>query len=122
MAPERCIRHLRDYVAIPSVNPMGRSDVDAAIAFERRYAEHLREQLRRLGVDAELVGDAERPSVVAEASAAGANLTLMVASHLDTVPVDGMEIDPFDPRVDGGRIGDAINRFKAVRRRIAKVC
>ena len=41
-------RYLRDYVAIPSVNPMGRSDVDAAIAFERRYAEHLREQLRRL--------------------------------------------------------------------------
>ena len=104
MAHERCIRHLRDYVAIPSVNPMGRRDVDATIAFERRYAEHLREQLRRLGLDAELVGDAERPSVVAEASAAGAKSTLMVASHLDTVPVDGMEIDPFDPHVEGGRL------------------
>lgn len=97
------IRHLRDYVAIPSVNPMRRSGMSREIAGEARYAEHLREQLRRLGVDAELIGgDPQRPSVVAEARASGATETLMVASHLDTVPVDGMEIDPFDPVVEDG--------------------
>jgi acetylornithine deacetylase len=99
-----CIRFLRDYVAIPSVNPMRRDDVPADVAHERRYATHLREQLRGLGLDAELVGSGERLSVVAEASVRGARDTVLVASHLDTVPVDGMEIDPFDPRIEGGRL------------------
>jgi acetylornithine deacetylase len=98
------IRHLREYIAIPSVNPMRRADQDPAIVGERRYAEHVREQLRRLGLDAELVGDPERPSVVAHAAVRDAGETLLVASHLDTVPVDGMEIPPFDPRVADGRV------------------
>ena len=96
------IRYLRDYVALPSVNPMRRDDIPAEIAGEARYAEHLREQLRALGLDAELIGAPERPSVLAEARARGDTETLLVASHLDTVPVDGMEIDPFDPRVEDG--------------------
>ncbi len=99
-----CIQYLRDFVAIPSVNPMGRSDMPAEIAGERRYAEHLREQLRGLGLDAEIFGDPDRPSVVAEARVAGARDTLLIASHLDTVPVDHMEIDPFDPVIKDGRL------------------
>lgn len=51
------IQLLRDYVAIPSVNPMRRDDIPASISGERRYATHLREQLRRLGLDAELLGE-----------------------------------------------------------------
>lgn len=104
MSYPAAIRFLRDYVAIPSVNPMRRDDMPAAITGERRYATHLREQLRGLGLDAELLGDGERASVVAEATAAGARDTVLIASHLDTVPVDGMEIDPFDPRIDAGRL------------------
>ena len=104
MPDSTCIGYLRDYVAIPSVNPMGRSDISPQIAGERRYAEHLREQLRRLGLDTELIGEPERPSVIAEARPAGAKSTLLVASHLDTVPVDGMEIDPFDPRIEDARL------------------
>jgi acetylornithine deacetylase len=99
-----CIRYLRDYVAIPSVNPMRRTDLDPAITGERRYAEHLREQLRALGLDAQIVGDPTRPSVIAEARVSDAAETILVASHLDTVPVDGMEIDPFDPRIVDGRV------------------
>lgn len=98
------VRLLREFVAIPSVNPMGRDDIDPRIAGERRYAERAREELRALGLDSELVGSAERPSLVAEARVPGARETLMVASHLDTVPVDGMEIDPFDPVVADGRL------------------
>jgi acetylornithine deacetylase len=102
MGLRRCIQHLRDYVAIPSVNPMRRDDIPAEIAGERRYAEHLREQLRRIGLDADLIGSGERRSVVAEARTPGATETILVASHLDTVPVDGMEIPPFDPRIADG--------------------
>ncbi|MEW6272202.1 MAG: M20/M25/M40 family metallo-hydrolase [Thermodesulfobacteriota bacterium] len=98
------IRFLRDYVAIPSVNPMRRDDVPAGIAGERRYASHLHEQLRRLRLDAELIGVGERASVIAQATVRGARDTVMIASHLDTVPVDGMEIDPFDPRIESGRL------------------
>lgn len=104
MSAEPCIKLLCDYVAIPSVNPMGRSDIPSEIAGEQRYAAHLEAQLRALGLDVRMVGDPERPSVIGEARIAGAKRTLMVASHIDTVPVDGMEIDPFDPRIEDGRL------------------
>ena len=104
MSTAPCIRYLRDYIAIPSVNPMRRSDIPAEIAGEQRYAAHLHEQLRRLGLDAELIGPEDRPSVVAEAHCAGAQETLLIASHLDTVPIDGMQIEPFDPRLEQGRV------------------
>ena len=83
---------------------MGRDDIPEEIVGERRYAEHVREQLRGLGLDAELIGNTARPSVIAEARASQPADTLLVASHLDTVPVDGMEIDPFDPLEKDGRL------------------
>ena len=51
-----------------------------------------------------LVGRAGRTSVVAEATAHAGAQTLLIASHLDTVPVDGMVIDPFDPVIDGDHL------------------
>ncbi len=104
MSEPRCIEYLRDYVALPSVNPMGREDLPASITGERRLAEHLGEQLRGLGLDAQVIGGGARASVVAEARAQGSADTVLVASHLDTVPVDGMEIEPFDPVVHDGRL------------------
>src|SRR5262245_58379 len=79
---------------------MRRSDLDPEIAGEARYAEHLRAR----ALDAELVGAPERPSLVALAQPRGASETILVASHLDTVPVDGMQIPPFEPRLDSGRV------------------
>lgn len=95
---------LADYVAIPSVNPMDRRDVDPAIVGEGRYAEHVGQGLRRLGADVELIGRSERQSVVAEFRVTGAVDSVLIASHLDTVPVDGMTIDPFDPQIRGERL------------------
>lgn len=83
---------------------MGRTDIDAAWVGEARYAEFVHEQLRRLGVDSVVVGTGARRSVVGEVLAPGATETLLVASHLDTVPVDNMSIDPFDPVVRDGRL------------------
>jgi acetylornithine deacetylase len=101
----RAIKHLRDYVAIPSVNPMGREDIPGAIAGESRLALHIESELRKLGVDALRVGEGDRQSVVAEIRCAepGAD-TVLVASHIDTVPVDHMEIEPFAPDVVEGRL------------------
>ena len=98
------LRILRDLIAIPSVNPMGRDDLPPEIVGEHAIAEDLAERLRRLGLDASLVGQDGRTSVIAEAVAGPDAETVLVASHIDTVPIDGMEIDPFDPVVEGGRI------------------
>jgi len=98
------IRILRDLVAIPSVNPMGREDLPPEIVGERTLAEHVAARLGRLGLDTALLGQGARTSVVAEAVAGPEAETVLVASHLDTVPVDQMEIDPFDPAIEGGRL------------------
>jgi len=100
----RAVEHLRDLVAIPSVNPMGRADLPASIAGERRYAEHVRGQLARLGVDSVLVGRDDRLSVIGEVQARDPIDTVLIASHLDTVPVDGMQGDPFDPAVRNDKL------------------
>lgn len=104
MVHSDAVRHLRDYVAIPSVNPMGRTDIDPSWTGEARYAEFVHEQLRRLRVDSTLVGSGDRRSVVGEVRVSPSAETLMVASHLDTVPVDHMSIPPFDPVVHAGRL------------------
>jgi len=93
------IRHLRDLVAIPSVNPMNRDDLPAEIVGEHALAEHVSAKLRTIGLDSVLVGRNGRTSVIAEAIAHPDAETVLVASHLDTVPVDGMEIAPFDPAI-----------------------
>src|SRR5688572_12313145 len=104
MSLSAAVRHLRDYVAIPSVNPMGRSDIDPRWLGEERYASHVQAQLGRLGIDSVLIGRDGRRSVVAEVRASRDAETLLVASHLDTVPVDNMVIDPFDPVIKDGRL------------------
>ena len=98
------IRWLREMVAIPSVNPMGREDLPAAIVGEQRVAEFVGNELARLGLDVALVGSPGRQSVLAEARVGPAAETIVVASHLDTVPVDGMQIDPFDPVIRDDRL------------------
>jgi acetylornithine deacetylase len=103
-SPTASIRLLRDMVAIPSVNPMGREDLPPDMVGEQRIAEYVRAALSRIGLDARLVGTAGRTSVIAEARVGPQAETLLVASHLDTVPVDGMEIDPFDPVIRDGRL------------------
>ena len=104
MSHSKSIELLRDYVAIPSVNPMGRSDMPEAIAGETRLAEHLMEQFRGMGFDSRCIGEGDRQSVIAEVKVSGAIDTLLFASHIDTVPIDSMEIDPFDPVVASGRL------------------
>jgi acetylornithine deacetylase/succinyl-diaminopimelate desuccinylase-like protein len=104
MAKSRAAALLAELIAIPSVNPMGRSDIDARITGEARYAERVRDLLARLRIDAAIVGEGDRKSVLGTATARDPIDTVLVASHLDTVPVDGMVIDPFDPAVKHDRM------------------
>ena len=95
---------LKDLVAIPSVNPMGR-DVSGPEFFEGRVTEYLVAHLARIGVPHEVIETAPgRANVIARLDAAGATKTILLDAHQDTVPIDGMTIPPFEPTERDGRV------------------
>ena len=94
---------LRDLVRLPSVNPMGRAVV-GPIDLESRVTEYLDAYFRNLGVSVERQTVAlGRENVVARYDAGSAR-TVVFEVHQDTVPVDGMVIDPFGGEVRGGKL------------------
>ena len=97
---------LQDLIRIPSVNPMGR-DLSGPEFFETRVTEYLCEFFRRLQVPFETqeIGPG-RMNVVARLDAPGRESagTVILDAHQDTVPIDGMTIPPFEPRLDGNRL------------------
>lgn len=99
------IQLLRDMIAIPSVNPMP-AGLDMPV--EHELVEYVETTLRRAGIDCERQRVAEgRENVIAVIQASRGGDTgngLMLNSHLDTVPVANMSIDPFDPVVRDGRV------------------
>lgn len=95
---------LKDLIAIPSVNPMGR-DVSGPEYFETRVTEYLLNYLKRLNVPFEKTEIAPgRSNVIARLDSPKATKTVVLDAHQDTVPIDGMTIDPFDPVERDGRI------------------
>lgn len=95
---------LKDLIAIPSVNPMGR-DVAGPEFFETRLTQYLVGVFHALGVEYEEIEVTPgRANVVAKFDSPGAKTTVMLDAHQDTVPVDNMTIDPFDPVERDGRI------------------
>lgn len=99
---------LRDLVAIPSVNPMGRP-IDGPEFYEYRVTDYLERLFARLGIPAQRQTVApKRDNIVACLEGdppvnQGGKLILLEA-HQDTVPTDGMTIPPFDPQVRDGRL------------------
>jgi succinyl-diaminopimelate desuccinylase len=104
------IRVLKDLIALPSVNPMGRA-ISGPEFFEGRMTEYLLGFFQRLGVPfqrIEVVPASEsgvsRANVLARLDNPASKVTLLLDVHQDTVPVDGMTIAPFDPVERDGRI------------------
>ena len=99
---------VQDLVRIPSVNPMGR-DVDGDIYFETRVSEFLTNLLDGLGfqVEAQLI-EPGRTNLVARFASPdppdSRRPLVLLEAHQDTVPVDGMTIDPWGGEVREGRI------------------
>jgi acetylornithine deacetylase len=97
-------RLLQDLVRIPSVNPMGRS-VDGPSYLEGRLADYLVDHFRELGVPCERQSiQPHRDNVLARFDSPGAKQTIVFEAHEDTVPTDGMTIDPFGGEIRGGRL------------------
>lgn len=102
------VQTLSDLVAIPSVNPMGRP-LDGPEFYEERVTDYLQGLFERLGLrwQRQLV-QPRRENIVARLEGArspeSGGPLIMLEAHQDTVPVDGMTIDPWKPQVRDGRL------------------
>jgi acetylornithine deacetylase len=97
-------RLLRDLVALPSVNPMGRP-LQGPEIHEARVTDYLETFFRGLGVPCRRQPVAPgRDNVLAWLDAPRATSTLVFEAHQDTVPTDGMTVEPFGAREENGRL------------------
>ena len=99
---------LSQLVAIPSVNPMGRS-VSGGVFGEKRLGDFLEDLFNRLGLACEREEiHPGRDNVVArldgETAPQDGGQLILFEVHQDTVPVEGMKIEPFKPVVRDGRL------------------
>lgn len=98
-SPDLVIDAVQTLVRVPSINPSiapgGTGEADVAAAAKRWLEAH--------GVSARVEQVAPgRCNVVAVLGSEGP--TIALCAHLDTVGIDGMTIDPFDPRIERGRL------------------
>src|SRR5438045_4928224 len=102
------VQLLSDLVRIPSVNPMGRP-ATGDIYYEHRVTGYLEALFRGLGLPVERHTVAPlRDNIITRLEGdmppdRGGKI-VMLEAHQDTVPVEGMNIEPFQPRVEGGRL------------------
>lgn len=95
---------LTQLVALPSVNPMG-GTVDAAICYEGRVSDWLVEFFQSIGAACERIEVSRgRDNVIARYDSPETDFTILLDAHQDTVPVEGMTIDPFTPKIADGRL------------------
>jgi acetylornithine deacetylase len=96
---------LAELVAIPSVNPMGRN-VSPGEQFERPLTEHLARWFCALGLETfRQTIEPNRDNIVARLDGDSPEAPVVLFdAHQDTVPVEGMTIDPFRPVVRDGRL------------------
>ena len=105
MALPSVVELLRELVRRPSVNPMGRADVPPGWAHESRVTDYLEGHLRGLGVPVERVEVApDRCNLVAHYAPLHAPFTVLWEAHQDTVPTDGMTVEPFAAEVRDGKV------------------
>jgi acetylornithine deacetylase len=96
---------LADLVRLPSVNPMGRTDIPADLIYEARVTDYLEAQLRQLGVACRRQTVAPgRDNLIAEYRPSNSSTHLLWEAHQDTVPIDGMTIDPFAADIRDGKL------------------
>ncbi len=70
--------------------------------FESRLSDYLEGFFRKLGVEYQRIEVLPgRANVVARLDRPGSAVTVLLDAHQDTVPVEGMTIEPFQPRRQG---------------------
>ena len=102
------VQTLQDLVRLPSVNPMGR-EVQGEEYLEHQVTDYLEQWFQALGVPCYRQQlEPKRANIVArldgDLSPEEGGSIIMFEAHQDTVPVDGMIIDPWDPVIRDGRV------------------
>jgi acetylornithine deacetylase/succinyl-diaminopimelate desuccinylase-like protein len=96
---------LVDLVRTPSINPMGRTDIPTDLLFEHRVADVLEAALKSAHATYTRHTIAPgRDNIIATYTPIESTGTLLYEAHMDTVPVDGMIIDPFAATIRGGML------------------
>ena len=93
---------LKALLRIPSVSAQPAHDADT-----RRAAEFVRDDLRGMGLDAELIATKGHPIVYAERLGAPGKPTLLIYGHYDVQPPEPLEpwiSPPFEPTVRDGNL------------------
>lgn len=103
------VETLADLVRIPSVNPMGRAIGAADIYYEHRVTKYLEKLFTSLGIACERFTVApHRDNFIARVDGSKSpergGKILLLEAHQDTVPVDGMTIEPFKAEIRTGRM------------------
>ncbi len=101
-------RTLSELVALPSVNPMGKP-VAGPEYFEYRVTDYLESLFRSLKLPYQRQPvEPKRDNIIARLDGAVSHTAggplIMFEAHQDTVPVDGMTIEPWTPVVKEGRL------------------
>lgn len=95
---------LKELIAIPSVNPMGR-DLSGPEYLETRVTASLERLFARHEIEHQRIEVAPgRCNVIARIDQPGRRRTVLLDAHQDTVPVDGMTVPPFKPVERDGRV------------------
>lgn len=91
---------------MPSVNPMGRTDLPDDILYESRVTGFLEQEFRNLGCEFHRQPAAPgRDNIIATyIPPSPAPFTLLLEAHQDTVPVDAMIVDPFGATIENGKL------------------
>ncbi|MGL4424355.1 MAG: M20 family metallopeptidase [Gemmataceae bacterium] len=96
---------LAELVRRPSINPLGRTDLPEHLIGEARVTAFLAENFSALGLPHELHTVApQRQNITASIGADAPKTHILWEAHQDTVPVDGMTIDPFGGTIREGRL------------------
>lgn len=102
------VQTLSDLVSLPSVNPMGKP-VSGPEYFEYRVTEYLEKLFESWGLPwTRQTVEPKRDNIVCllegSVSVSEGGPLLMFEAHQDTVPVEGMIIEPWSPEVRDGKI------------------
>jgi acetylornithine deacetylase/succinyl-diaminopimelate desuccinylase-like protein len=97
-------RLLRDLVARPSVNPMGRS-LPPELIYEQRVTDFLQQTFESAGLAYERRTVApQRDNIIAHFPGNPTKPGLLLEVHQDTVPTDNMTVAPFEAAIENGRL------------------
>jgi len=102
--PKDVVQLTQDLVRIPSVNPMANPVSRPEIELEHRLTDYLENLFQERGLQFQRFHvEPSRDNIVAFLPGSGDKLLLLEA-HQDTVPIDGMTIEPFGGAIRGDTI------------------